>query len=163
MYYSCYYCYCSVTQTPGAGNRCRNVSSGTRTDPSSTSPGVSPSTVENLGLGISLFPAWANFPGLRPQLSILSLCLVLPSFHPIFPGCSCQHQHLANSPESSVPVAPGCSPLLPPGFGDSAWKPGQSRVPWGSTLGRGAGRGEMGGGTQRGSSESKEMGWSNSR
>lgn len=128
---------------PSPGKRCRRVSPGTGTGPSSTGPRVSPSTAESPGLGICLFPAWADFPGLRLQLSILSLSLVLPSFHPIFPGVLTSVNIWQSSPEGSVPIVPGCPPLMPPCFGDSAWKPGQSRVPCGSTVGRGAGqRGE---------------------
>lgn len=109
----------------------------TGTSPSSASPEVSLSTVQNPGLGICLFSAWADFPGLRPQLSLPSWSLVMPSFHPIFPGCSCQCQ----LPRGFCP----CPPLLH-GFGDSAWGPGQSRVPvappWEDQLRRG----ERGGG-----------------
>lgn len=113
-------------------------------------------TVENPGLGISsqLGQIVQVLTGHRtqdtgPQLSILSLSLALPSFHPIFPGCSCQHQHLAKLPRGFCPC---CERLPTPPvttFGDSVWRPGQFPVPcslWEERLGRGEKEGE----TQRG-------------
>lgn len=57
-----------------------------------------------------------QFPGLRPQLSILSL--VLPSFHPLFPGCSCQCQCLAKLPRGLCPCHVRLHPPPATSFGD---------------------------------------------
>lgn len=157
------YCSCCCSPTQSLGERCLPLQGTDAGEcpleqgqvPAAPAPGCLRALWKTLGWDFASSQL-GQFPGLRSQLPILTF--VLPSFHPIFPRCSCWCQHLAKLPRGFCPCH-GRLPIPPAtGFGDSAriilhplWLQCGKRI-WGE------GRRE-----ERGSSQSNVMGWSNSR